>query len=297
MHASVLLETHDGRSHELVHGDVIGRLWSAALQLDDARISEAHALVSLRGSDLRLLALRGGLAVDNKPCREVALQPDLEVALAPGVVLRVIDVRLPSAVLGIEGDRLPRRTLPPVCSILEDDPPRIRSRWDDSAAVHVWSTGAGWRVRRAGGEPQPLEAGAVLNVGAHALRIVSIPLASAGAEPTRVAATRSLRVVANFDTVHVHRAQAEPLVVGGVQARIVSELVALDGPVAWTVLVDLVWPRETERALLRTRLDVHLSRLRRKLRAADIRPDLVRSDGAGNIELLLYPGDEIVDRT
>lgn len=36
-------------------GDRIGRLASAALTIDDARVSEAHAMISLRGGELRLL--------------------------------------------------------------------------------------------------------------------------------------------------------------------------------------------------------------------------------------------------
>ena len=37
------------------------------LHVDDARVSEAHALVSLRGRELQLLALRGRFAVDSTP--------------------------------------------------------------------------------------------------------------------------------------------------------------------------------------------------------------------------------------
>ena len=48
MHAHAILRDPQGHHHELVHGDVIGRVWSAALQLDDGRVSEAHAMVSLR---------------------------------------------------------------------------------------------------------------------------------------------------------------------------------------------------------------------------------------------------------
>jgi hypothetical protein len=47
----------------------------------------------------------------------------------------------------------------------------------------------------------------------------------------------------------------------------------------------------------RGRLDTLLSRVRRRLRAAGLRADLVRADGAGAIELLLYPHDRVDDRT
>ena len=65
----------DGSARELRPGDIIGRMRGAALCLDDPRISEAHALVSLRGSTLRLLALRGRMSVDGKPRSDAVLEP------------------------------------------------------------------------------------------------------------------------------------------------------------------------------------------------------------------------------
>ena len=50
MRPAVHLRLPDGRTAVLGHGDLIGRLESAALPLADPRISEAHAMVSLRGT-------------------------------------------------------------------------------------------------------------------------------------------------------------------------------------------------------------------------------------------------------
>ena len=55
--ARVVVEL-DGDRHVLGVGDLIGRLPSAALVVDDPRVSEAHAIVSLRRAALHLLALR-----------------------------------------------------------------------------------------------------------------------------------------------------------------------------------------------------------------------------------------------
>ncbi len=54
----VRLRTHDGVTADVPPGGLIGRLPGAALRLDDPLVSEAHALVSLRGRKLKLLALR-----------------------------------------------------------------------------------------------------------------------------------------------------------------------------------------------------------------------------------------------
>ncbi len=62
----VRIRTPDGTVHDVPHGGIVGRLGIASLPLHDPRISEAHALVSLRGGVLRLLALRGRFAVGNR---------------------------------------------------------------------------------------------------------------------------------------------------------------------------------------------------------------------------------------
>ena len=105
-------------------GDRIGRLASAALTIDDARVSEAHAMISLRGGELRLLGLRGLFVVDGPPVQEVTLREGLEVQLAPGVSLEVLEIELPDAVLALQSDELPRQVPPsrrPACA-----PPRGR---------------------------------------------------------------------------------------------------------------------------------------------------------------------------
>ena len=63
MRAYVQLRLTDGQRRDLGSGDIIGRMPTAALVLDDARVSEAHALITLRAGELRLLPLRGRCAV------------------------------------------------------------------------------------------------------------------------------------------------------------------------------------------------------------------------------------------
>ena len=75
----------------LVPGDLVGRIWSAALRLDDPGVSEAHALVSLRGEELWLLGLRGRFLVEGQPRTEVAMAPGMRVRLSPLTELRLLD--------------------------------------------------------------------------------------------------------------------------------------------------------------------------------------------------------------
>ena len=122
-----------------------------------------------------------------------------------------------------------------------------------------------------------------------------MPIGNAGQDRTRQGGVHSpLRIVANYDTVHIHREGRAVVTLAGVLARLVS---ALGGPVSWQVLCAELWPEVPDPASARARLDTSLARIRRKLRAADVRADLLHMDGAGSVELLLCPQDQVEDRT
>ena len=299
MRAFVRLRLQDGTVAELVPGDLIGRLWSAALPLDDARVSEAHAMVSLRGQELHLLALRGRFAVGGKPQTEITLAPGMEVQLARDLSLTVEDVTLPTEVLAVEGEGLPRQVLTGVCSLRFDPRPSLVPRYKADGAAHIWSDGQEWKWRVAEGPAHSIEPGATLHVGEITLRAVLVTLASAARSATRVLGSVQppLRIRAQFDTVHLLREGEPAVALNGISARLLSELVAFAAPVDWQMLAREVWPDEPHEPLLRRKLDVNLARLRRKLEAAGIRSDLVRADGRGHFELFLYDGDEVEDRT
>lgn len=291
-----LVRGPDGQVHELVPGDFVGRSVGAALQLDDGRVSEAHCMVSLREGQLQLIPLRGGLAVAGEPVSHVALKPGTVVDLAHGVQLAVIEVHLLDEVLGIEADGLPRQMVPSVASIVVDGRVRIVSGWREDSVAQLWSTGEGFRVRVAT-HTQPIAVGDVLTVGERTLRFVAIPVGEAGPRTTRRVGDfgEPLHLISRFDTVQIHREGRAPVIFAGMQARLFSELVEVDGPVAWTVLTSELWPDEDESSVRRGRLDALLLRIRRRLRSAGVRADLVRTDGAGTIELVRYPHDQIED--
>ena len=299
MFPRVVVRVPSGRDQELVPGDLIGRVWSAALQLHDGRVSEAHAMVSLREGQLHLVALRGAFAVEGQPLPQVVLRPGMRVQLAQGLSIDVVAVDLPDVVLGIEGPGLPRQALPAVASVVLDPEPRLSRGWRADAALHLWSTGEGWMAQSPGSDPHPVDADTEVRLGDHTLRLVAIPLSAAGPSDTRRAGDLDapLRVVANFDSVHVHRGDRVAASLSGKQARLVSELVAFGGPIAWGTLAAELWPEEPDPAVLRARLDVLLTRTRRALRSHGVRTDLVRTDGAGMVELFLYPRDAVEDRT
>ena len=284
-----------GASYALGPGDFIGRLAIAALPLDDGRVSEAHAMVSLRGRELKLLALRGQLAVDGQVVEQVVLRAGQAIEPAPGLVLRVDEVRLPDEVLALEGDELPRQILTGTVSITTRPTIRLWPRYRDDAEAYVWDNGESWRARVGDGAARELAPGRELKVGGKVLRAVAVALDDAGGAPTRLdgALRPPLHVIARYDTVHIHVEGRPALALDGIAARIVSELAELGGPVAWEVLAGEIWRGDDDRLQLRSRWDVALTRLRRKLREARIRTDLIRAGGTGQVELFLYPSDRL----
>lgn len=299
MYAFVRFRLPDGATSTLSPGDFIGRLDHAALCLDDARVSEAHAMVSLRGRELKLLALRGRFAIGGEPVKSAVLRDGMVVEVARGLALTVEEVRLPEYVLALEGSGLPRQVLSGAMSLFLQPRPSLRPRYHGDAAAHLWNTSEGWQARVVGEEKRLLSSGDELSIAGHTFRVVAVELSHAARQATRIegAVQAPLTIVASYDTVHLHREGEPPLALDGISARIISELVAVDGPATWHALAREVWRHEDDRGRLRRKWDVSLARLRRKLRAVGIRGDLLRAGGTGQVELLLYPGDRTDDRT
>ncbi|MBL8784288.1 MAG: FHA domain-containing protein [Deltaproteobacteria bacterium] len=288
---------------ELGAGAIIGRSSSCALGLRDPRISEAHAMVSLRGSSLKLLALRGRFAVGDKTVSEVELVPGLVVELARDLALEVVEVVLPSAVLGLEGDGLPRQILGGISSLRAGGPrPELAPGFSSDADALLFNDGLHWTLRLAGQAPsddRELVAGDTFELGQKTFRVVLVDLDVASHRATLVtgAFDPPLHLVVRYDTVHIHRVGEPSLALDGLLARIVSELATIRLPIGWDALAKDVWADEDDVLALRRRWDTSVARLRRKLREARIRADLVRADGTGNFELFLLPGDTVDDQT
>jgi hypothetical protein len=291
----VRLRLPDHSLETLVPGDLIGRTWSAALRLDDPEVSEAHALISLRGAQLWLLALRRRFWVGGKALDAWPIAAGATVRLAPRLALMVEAVTLPDVVLGLEGPGLPAQPLPGTCSLLLDPQPRLVPGVEPGAAAVLWATGERWRAR-IGELDLDLAPGLALSGPAAGFCAVSVAISAAGQEPTRLEAEGPLRIVTSFDTVQLHPAGRPVVLLAGQLARVVSELAAVQQPLPWEELARPLWPHIDERDTLRRRWDGLLNRLRERLRAEGLRPDLVVSSHVGLVELILRAGDEVVDR-
>lgn len=285
-----------GEEHLVGHGDLIGRTPTAAVVIDDPRVSEAHAIVSLRKDELRVLALRRLLVVDGAPAEEVTLRPGLRITIVDDVVLTVERVHAPAAVLAVVLPSGERQLLPQVASITTA-PPRLHGKLIPEARAVVWSVGDRWKLRL-DGAIRALVPGEQLTVDGHPFGFELVPLADASAAATERATESAapVRLVAFYDSVQIYQRNQKVHTLGGTGARILSELVACGGPTHWEVVAREVWPDEADPLTLRHRWDVSIGRLRSRLRSAGVR-DLLKSDGTGQLALELYPGDVVEDKT
>lgn len=287
---------HEGNVHELTVGDIIGRLPTAALRFSDPRISEAHALVSLRGQDLKLLALRGSFVVRKQAVREVSLTEGLKIELAPGLGFEVQTVMLPDSVLAIQGPGLKPTPLTGTCS-LQLDPVQLEPGYAREASAWLWEEEGFWTLRVGEEPPEQITAGQQVQIGGQSFTFDFLDLGSSGEKTTHLGGEHMpLTIETRWDSVHFRLETGSTFVLNGVPARIFSELATIAAPVGWEPVAREIWPDTQDVKTLRTRWDNALARLRRKLRTAGIRTSLLRSDRGGNIELVLGPNDELVDR-
>ncbi len=105
-----------------------------------------------------------------------------------------------------------------------------------------------------------------------------------------------LRIVLRYDSVHIERFRRRPVVLTGLQSRLVTEVGLAGLPVGWRGIAADLWPDAEDDVKRRRAWDSTTRRLRKTLRDHGIRTDLIRPDGAGNVELVLEPGDQVVDQ-
>lgn len=298
MRAFVRFRDPRGEEHELEPGDIVGRSWKAALWIQDPRVSECHAMVSLRDGVLRLLALRGRFSIQGAPLTELTLAPGQVISLADGVACEVVEVHLPDVHFGIEGPGIPRQILQGIASIRAGVTCEILSGFVPDADAVLWSDGLAWKLRDASGD-RAIFPGEHFDVGAQRLSVIAVTTSSAGQPATQlIGGIRSgLTLSVRYDTVHIHREPEGTFAIDGLPARILTELALMNVPARWDALAHEFWPDKTNMTLLRQRWDAGMARLRRRLREERVRPDLIRSDGSGNVEICLTPHDRVDDQT
>lgn len=293
------MAAHDGPSElTLYPGDLIGRMSSAALRLNHPNVSEAHALLSLRGDHLALLGLRGPLRVRGTTQATVPLQEGQRITLCEGIELAVLRVDLPEQALAlIIGGAAPAVLSASVYAVLPGPPPRLSVGFDADAVAQVWSDASRVWIALPGGPPEEVVPGAAWIFSGVSVDGTLVPLRAASTSPTWQTGRlrRPLTLVLRFDSAAIHQDGSELLTLSGLPARILCELYAFGAPTLWRVVAGEVWKDDEPDEVLRNRWDRNLAILRRRLREADVRADLVRADGTGRFELHLEADDIVRD--
>ena len=264
-------------------GGIIGRSALVTLRLDDPRVSEAHALVSLREGRLRMLALRRRFSFEGRAHDDLQLAVGQVIELAPNLELEVLAIDLPSHVpilVSTEG----LRQLLPETAFFAVDPPYVTANWRPDAVAVMWASDGTYRLRFNNGDERVVDvsAGPVsFDIG----RVFTLQLE----RTENVAGTSTLReepvrVVIDGERVEL-LSSTHGATFDGVGARLLTVLANTSGSLDWATLAQTVWPDEPNWDNLRRRLDVTLSRLRRKLRESGLTPDIVRSEGQGHFSL------------
>ena len=290
----------DGTTAQVSPGGLIGRASSAELKIANPEVSEAHALISLRGHQLHMLSLRRWIILDGERCSAIALKPGQRIHLSQTVVLEVEAVELPGHVLVLACDDREVCTLSESVYSLSRSEAGLKVAPEHvlGAEAYLWGNGEGFTLRVGDASPVEVEAGTEWQLGPHRLRVTARPLGD-GALSTRSIGQNDppLTIVARYDTVYIHTPGRAPAVLSGLLARIVSELVTIGKLVSWEAVAREIWGDESDRNVMRQNWDRNMRRLRAHLREAEVRADLVRPDGRGNVELYLLPQDRVVDET
>lgn len=287
-------------------GGLVGRAAYALMRIPHASVSEAHALLTVRDQELRLQALRGSLQIGGRSYQEVPLRDGLEIHLSDEVMLTVMAAVVPRLSLALlSGGSICSIPRLPCSVLLAKDSAELSPDGEvgefilvhgrvPSAPVIIYEDSAGLWSQFPDQPPTQVQLPREWNIGGHKIRLVTIPL---HLTPNTAGGIRrtSLRIKVRFDTVHILPESAhEPTVITGIPARIISEVALLgNGPVNWEVVAREIWSRDEDRLPLRDKWDKALQRLRRSLRLARIREDLIRIDRHGNVETLLYPNDTV----
>lgn len=278
-------------------GDLIGRLASAAICIQDPRVSEAHALLSLRGG-LVLLALRGLVEVDRQRIADVRLKAGQRIRLAEGLEIAVLEVTLPPTVLTVEGPGLPPTRLPGTVACFVA-PLAIRFEWVPDALASVWASGGEWFIRVGAGAPVPLRPGDRVETEGGALRFAEATLKAAATPPTdaRARLYPSLRVEVDYESTRVSAEGGRVAVLTGAAGGLMYQLSRYEAAVHWKELASALWPDTADDELKqRWSFDKAKETLVDALVRVGLRPDLVRGS-RGEYRIHLVDGDALVDRT
>lgn len=275
--------------YTLVPGELIGRSDQAAICLDDPRISEAHAMVSLRGQGLKLLPLRGRFRVDGETVHEVLLSAGLCVELAPDLFMLCVEVILPNSVLSVVFSNLPRIVPSGTTTLYLTPRPRIKHGYDPSGAAILWAVGGRWRIHLAErGETLELESDLTMELGGERLELRQVPLLDTVYPSTRstLEDPPKLERCGNGVKAWLDGPEERCVLITGIPGKICAALLDAGNSASVQEIIEVVWEGDLSTpSALRKRFDMGLSRLRERFTELGFEAAMIQLDGTGTLTL------------
>ena len=272
---SVLFRSPSGQPIRLYPGDLIGRGSFSTLLIDELQISEAHALLSLRGASLQLLTLRGEIRLDGEHGfrGEITLEAGQRIRLADDIVLEVLEVATPEYILALDGLESGRVLLTTPEYQLGGTPLSLDGT---PVEVELWLSSETW-MHRVGGETQPLQAGTTIDAGGTTLTVSMVDAETASTRgtdsPKKVSPPPSEeRIQLTIHPTHtvVQPPGKEAIHITRTSARILHVTACFtqeQGAAGWDAICGEIWPK----VFTRGNWDQRKNYLRRKLTEAGIR--------------------------
>ena len=280
----------------LAPGDFIGRSYKASLILSDPRISEAHAMLSLRGQSLKLLALRGRFRHEGQVLLELDLKPGQAIELAKDIWLNCVEVCLPKHIPALRINQLPPVVLTNTISIFLTADPYIKQGVQPQADAMIWSSGDSWHITFGDGPSQRLNIGDQWAHDDHLIHVLDITRREEAQLFTRSHIQQPLTLNVVDQRVHIHNEVDPPVIISGVPGKILAALLRQSGSAHWTAIARQVWLNDKAgEDVLRPRFDVGLGRLRQQMKALFNTEDaLLEFDGTGILSIHLSKQDTIL---
>lgn len=266
MSVSVLLKVFPGEAIvRALPGQVVGRGMFAAVPVPHARVSEAHAVLSLRSS-LLLLGARGDLSVDGQVVRRVELRAGQVIALLPDLAARLEVLRVDQApeFLGLSVDGGAPVAIPPIeegYALLDGKPVAAKTR-----PARFWSAGEDWYVLPDGEDPSALEVGAEWQVEGHTVQLCNLlppKLVSTETLAPNMPVYSTLKAVKDAVGYRVDAYGTDGQVfdlLGGQPGNILGQLLTSVGPRPWTEIAAPMWEAQADKnsRLLQNNFDTNL---------------------------------------
>ncbi|MBX2801857.1 MAG: hypothetical protein KTR31_29530 [Myxococcales bacterium] len=239
---SVVFVLPDERRVRMLPGDVLGRGRRSDVVVQDPRVSEAHAMVSLRRGGLWWLPLRPGVHGQVGP--DVLLAPGASVTVLDELQLRVESLTLPATVDVLQVDH--------GAPIVLDHPEwHIAASGDARPGPHreavavLWRTDGRWWCRGGEGPARQLAAGVGMVVGGRQLHLGAVPSDSQGSFTADNQPVPPVRIRSWEGFSEVGLGSLAPVRLTGNPHRVfrlLARLVPDGGTVHWQEVASRLWP-------------------------------------------------------